>query len=65
MSWKNKKIYRQAGKCDKQQQFKDIIESDMVSTPEGFIEKVLYLPGNQHQSRNKVLKNHCVCLLTF
>ena len=26
---------------------------------------VLYLPWHQHQSGNQVLKNHCVCLLTF
>ena len=31
-----KKLYKQAGKCDGQQQFKDILEADMVSTPEGF-----------------------------
>ena len=31
---KNK--YKQAGKCDDQQQFKDIIEADMVYTPERF-----------------------------
>ena len=31
-----KKLYRQGGKCDCQQQFKDIIEADMVSTPEVF-----------------------------
>ena len=31
-----KKIYKQAGKCDDQQQFKDILEDDMFSTPEGF-----------------------------
>ena len=31
-----KKLYKQAGKCDDQQQFKDILEADMVSTPEGF-----------------------------
>ena len=30
-----KNIYKQAGKCDDQQQFKDILEADMVSTPEG------------------------------
>ena len=29
------KIYKQAGKCDYQQQLKDIIEAAMVSTPEG------------------------------
>ena len=33
---KNQKLYKQAGKCDYQQQFKDIIEAVMVSTPEGF-----------------------------
>ena len=26
---------------------------------------VLYTPGNEHQSINKVLENKCVCLLTF
>ena len=31
-------LYKQAGKCDDQQQFKDIIESSMVSTPEVFTE---------------------------
>ena len=30
------KLYKHAGKCDNQKQFKDIIESAMVSTPEGF-----------------------------
>ena len=31
-----KKLYKQSGKCDDQQQFKDILEAAMVSTPEGF-----------------------------
>ena len=31
-----KNVYKQAGKCDDQQEFKDILEVDMVSTPEGF-----------------------------
>ena len=31
-----KKLYKQAGNCGNQQQFKDIIEADMVSNPEGF-----------------------------
>ena len=31
-----KKLYKQAGKCDGQQQFKDILEDAMVSTPGGF-----------------------------
>ena len=36
MSSKPKKIYKRAGKWDDQQQFKDILEAAMVSTPEGF-----------------------------
>ena len=32
---KIKKLYKHAGKCDDQQQIKDILEADMVSTPEG------------------------------
>ena len=32
---KIKKLYKQAGKCDYQQQFKYIIEDAMVSTTEG------------------------------
>ena len=31
-----RKLYNHAGKCDYQQQFKDILESTMVSTPKGF-----------------------------
>ena len=29
-------LYKHAGKCDGQQQFKYILEADIVSTPEGF-----------------------------
>ena len=36
MSSKINKLYKQAGKCDNQQQFKDILEADVVSTTEGF-----------------------------
>ena len=31
-----KKLYKHAGKCDNQQQFKDILEAAMIPTPEGF-----------------------------
>ena len=31
-----KKLYKQAGKCNNKQQFKDIIETAMVSNPEVF-----------------------------
>ena len=39
-----KKLYKQAGKCDDQQQFKDILEADMVSTTEGFTDKIPISP---------------------
>ena len=29
-----KKIYQHAGKCDNQQNLKDVLDADMVSTPE-------------------------------
>ena len=31
-----KKIYQHAGNCDNQQNIKDILEADLLSTPEGF-----------------------------
>ena len=31
-----KKLYKHSGKCDDQQQFKDILEDAIVYTPEGF-----------------------------
>ena len=31
-----KKLYKNSVKCDNQQQKKEIIEAEMVSTPEGF-----------------------------
>ena len=36
MSGKTKNLYKQACKCDNQQQLKDILEADMVSNSEGF-----------------------------
>ena len=37
---KIKKWYKQASKCDNQQQFKVILEAAMVSTPEGFTKNI-------------------------
>ena len=31
----HKKIYQHAGKCDDQQNLKDVLDATMVSTPEG------------------------------
>ena len=60
-----KEINKQSVKCDEQQQFKYILEAAMVSTPEGFTDKIPISTITQHQSRNQVLKNHSVCLLKF
>ena len=35
-----KKIYQHAGKCDDQQNLKDILEDALLSTPEGFIDDI-------------------------
>ena len=39
-----KKLYKQAGKCDEQQQFTDILEVDLVSNPEGFTDNIPIYP---------------------
>ena len=39
-----KKIYQYAGKCDDQQNLKDIIDDDMVSTPEGVTDNIPNMP---------------------
>ena len=44
-----KKLYKHAGKCDEQQQFKDIIETAMVSNPEVFTDNSLIYPMKQTQ----------------
>ena len=35
-----KKIYQHEGKCDYQQNLKDIIEASILSTPEGVTDKI-------------------------
>ena len=39
-----KKIYQHAGKCDNQQNFKKIIDDDMVLTPEGVTDESPNVP---------------------
>ena len=39
-----KNIYKQAGKCDKQQQFKDILEAAIVSTTKVFTNEIPISP---------------------
>ena len=45
-----KNIYQHAGKCDDQQNFKDIIYADILSTPEG----VTYNSPNVHMASKPV-----------
>ena len=39
-----KKLYKHAGKCDNQKQFKYILEASMVSTPEGLTDNIPISP---------------------
>ena len=58
-----KKIYQHAGKCDDQQNLKDIIDADMVSTPEG----VTYNSPNAPMTStpvNKPSASKSLCLFT-
>ena len=47
-----KNIYQHAGKCDDQQNLKDIIDAAIISTPEGFIDN----SPNVHMSSKSVKK---------
>ena len=42
---KIKKLYKTAGKCDNQHQYKAMLESAMVSTPEGCTYNILMTPN--------------------
>ena len=39
-----KKIYQHAGKCDDQQNLKDILDAAMVSTLEGVTDNIINVP---------------------
>ena len=53
-----KKIYQHAGKCDDQQNLKDIIDVAILSTPEG----VTYHSPNVHLTSDHALA-HWKCVL--
>ena len=58
-----KKIYQHAGKCDDQQNLKDILEADILSIPERFIEN----SPNVHVTSspfNKPSASKSLCLFT-
>ena len=52
-----KKIYQNAGKCDDQQNLKDIIDADMVSTPEEVTEVSPSLRITQTKIKNPSDRN--------
>ena len=58
-----KKLYKQAGKCDDQQKFKDIIEAAMVSTPEGFTNNSPISPMTSTPTK-KLSAQKSLCLFT-
>ena len=60
-----KKIYQHAGKCDDQQNLKDILYADMVSTTEGVAYNIPNVPTPSTPVNKKVLVNHCVYSPTY
>ena len=60
-----KKIYQHAGKCDGQQNLKDILDADIVSTPEEITYYSTSLPMTKTTVKIQVLGNHCVFSPTY
>ena len=55
-----KNIYQNAGKCDDQQNLKDIIDAAILSTPEGVTDNSTYFHMASKPEKKQVLGNHCV-----
>ena len=60
---KTSKIYKKSGKFDDHQQFKYILETAMVYTPDYYPTTVLYLPGHHRQSK-KLSARKSLCMFT-
>ena len=60
-----KKLYEYDGKCKDQQQYKYIIETATVSTPEGFTDNSPVSPGQYITVKKSIAKNHSVNFLKF
>ena len=58
-----KKLYKHAGKCDGQNKLKDILETAMVSTPEGLTENSPRSPSKPTPV-NKPSARKSLCLFT-
>ena len=61
----NIKIYQHAGKCDNQQNLKDILYAAMVSTPEEFTDDSPNMLMTSTPVKNQFLGNNCVYLPTY
>ena len=60
-----KKIYQHAGKCDNQQNRMDVLDADMVSTPEEVTYDSPNVPMTSAPVKKQVLGNHCVITPTY
>ena len=60
-----KQVYQHAGKCDDQQNLKDIIDSAILSTPEVFNDNSPNVHMASKPVKNQVLGNHCVYSQTY
>ena len=59
----HKNIYQHAGKCDNQQNIKDVLDADMMSTPEGVTDKTPNLPMTSTPAK-KPSARKLLCLFT-
>ena len=57
------KIYQHAGKCNYQQNLKDIIDADMVSTKEGVTDNSHNVPMTSTQVKKPIARKS-LCLFT-
>ena len=57
------KLYKQYDKCDDQQQFKDILEAAMVSTPEGFTKNSPIYPMKSSPVKKPIARKS-LCVFT-
>ena len=60
-----KNIYQHAGKCDDQQNIKDIIDAAILSTPEGVTDKSPNVNMTPTPVKNQVLGNNFVYSQTY
>ena len=58
-----KNIYQHAGKCDNQQNLKDILDAAMVSTPEGVIDNSPNVPMKSTTVKKPSVRKS-LCLFT-